>query len=155
MRNIGPLVLSIAGLIGCERLLNLEYGPSSINFIDTDPTLSIGGTIILGRAKDIDGLRINEELEGITAYVVHWGEEVAGPGVEDDTGNGDLGGDCIAFHDNTNLGMVSASVLDEEIVIELPLGTEVPANAVYIVGHAMYDDVHNLPKCIQVPIDNL
>jgi hypothetical protein len=133
-----------------------NYGPAkgSLEFQDLDPSAAIGGTLVMGRALDGNGQRVDEAAAGITAYMVHWGLEVGEPGVADDAGNGDLGGDCKGFRDTTNIGMVPTSDPAPTLRMEIPMGTAVPDAAVYFVGHAIYGPIHNLNKCIQIPIVN-
>ena len=38
--------------------------------------------------------------------------------------------------------------------MEIPQGTQVPNGAVYLVAHTIYGGIHNLAKCIQIPIAN-
>ena len=135
-----------------------NYGPAygSIKFVDTDPSDAIGGTLTMGRAVDGDGNRLDESTEGITTYMVHWGLEVGAPGVEDDKGAGDHGGDCRGFRDTGYVVMKSAADLEDSDTIswEIPQGTTVPEGAVYFVGHTLYDTIHNLGKCTQTLIEN-
>lgn len=125
-----------------------HYGPQtgSIEFVDTDPGPTIGGMIYMKPAAN---------TEGITQYMIHWGLEVMEPGTEDDAGNGDLGGDCRGFRDTGHVVMKMAEDAGDLMKWEIPQGTEVPKDAVYFVGHALYGDIHNLAKCTQTPIDNL
>ncbi len=133
-----------------------NFGPAkgSLQFKDTDPTAAVAGTLIMGRAVDQDGQRINEKEAGLTTYMIHWGLEVGEPGTADDAGNGDLGGDCKGFRDTSNIGMVSASDSAEVLQMEIPAGTVIPPKAKYFVGHSIYGKIHNLKKCIQIPIVN-
>jgi len=133
-----------------------NYGPKkgSITFTDTDPGPTIGGTLTMDAAVDAEGNRIDEAAEGITTYMVHWGLEVGEPGTEDDAGNGDLGGDCMGFRDTGHVVMMAAADAGDTMTWEIPQGTEVPADAVYFVGHTVYDPLHNLNKCTQIPIVN-
>ena len=123
-----------------------NYGPAqgSLQFKDTDPTEAIGGTLIMGRAVNEQGERINEADAGLTTYMVHWGLEVGEPGTDDDAGNGDLGGDCKGFRDTSNIGMVPATDDAEVLRMEIPQGTAVPTKAKYFVGHSIYGKIHNL-----------
>lgn len=126
------------------RVAEPNFGPASIAFVDTDPGPTIGGTVTLGRAPD---------EKGVDMYMVHWGLEVANPGVEDDTGKGDHGGSCKGFRD-TNHVVMAHPTGEAELKMEIPQGTVVPADAVYLVGHTIYGGIHNLAKCVQVPIVN-
>lgn len=143
-----------------------NYGPKygSITFTDVDPGETIGGTITMGRAVNAEGERINEADEGIGMYMIHWGLEVGEPGVDDDKGKGDHGGDCRGFRDTTHIVMEMVSDLgdDDTMSWEIPVGTEIPADAEYFVGHTIYVDspnvyeqIHNLQKCTQIPIVNM
>jgi len=68
--------------------------------------------------------------------------------------NGD--GDCRGFRDTGHVVMMEVDDLDDadEIRWEIPAGTVVPQDAVYFVGHTLYGQIHNLGKCVQVPINN-
>ncbi len=135
-----------------------NYGPEygSIRFIDTDPSKAIGGKLVMRRAVDENGDRIDEKAHGITMYMIHWGLEVGEPGTQDDKGAGDHGGDCRGFRDTGYVVMKAVDDLGDEDEIEwtLPSGTEVPTNAVYFVGHTLYEQIHNLGKCTQTLIEN-
>ena len=135
-----------------------NYGPAygSIKFRDRDPRDTIGGELRMMRAVDAQGNRVDENAEGITAYMVHWGLEVGAPGTADDKGAGDHGGDCRGFRDTGHVVMAMVEDLDDSDVIrwKIPLGTEVPSKAVYFVGHTLYGKIHNLGKCTQTVIDN-
>ena len=136
-----------------------NYGPryGSITFVDTDPGVTIGGTLSMGRAVDADGNRLDEAAEGITRYMIHWGLEVGEPGTADDKGAGDLGGDCRGFRDTGHVVMIETADLGpgDTISWQIPDGTVVPDEAVYFVGHTIYGTIHNLGKCTQTPIVNL
>lgn len=134
-----------------------HYGPErgSITFIDTDPGPTIGGTLTMKPAVDDKGMRLDEANAGITMYMIHWGLEVGNPGVADDTGAGDLGGDCMGFRDTGHVVMAPAGDAGDLMSWEIPQGTEVPEGAVYFVGHTLYGKIHNLGKCTQTPIGNL
>lgn len=136
--------------------LGTHYGPKygSIQFTDTDPGPTIGGTLTMQPAVDENGVRIDEAEEGITMYMVHWGLEVGAPGTEDDKGSGDLGGDCMGFRDTGHVVSMPAADAGDVMTWEIPEGTVVPEGAVYFVGHALYGNIHNLAKCTQTPIDN-
>lgn len=139
---------------------NFGPAPGSMTFHDTDPGQTIGGTLTMARAIDAGGNRVDEIKEGIITYITHWGLEVGEPGTADDEGNGDLGGDCKGFRDTNHITMVAADSLEGSgplIEMEIPQGTLVPANAVYFVGHTVYakGNLHNLNKCIQIPIVNV
>lgn len=135
-----------------------NYGPAygSITFVDTDPRETIGGTLTMGRAVDGDGNLLDEAEEGITTYMVHWGLIVGEPGIEDDKGAGDLGGDCRGFRDTGHVVMKPADEVGDgaTISLEIPTGTVVPDEAVYFVGHTLYGEIHNLGKCTQTAIEN-
>jgi len=133
-----------------------NFGPMTISFEDTDPGDTIGGDIVMHRAVNENGERINELEQGTTTYMVHWGLEVGEPGIEDDAGAGDHGGDCRGFRDTGHVVMMEVDDLDDadEIRWEIPAGTVVPQDAVYFVGHTLYGQIHNLGKCVQVPINN-
>lgn len=130
-----------------------EYG--SIEFVDTDPGVTIGGVLRMKPAVDTDGQRIDETATGITTYMIHWGLEVGAPGVEDDRGAGDLGGDCMGFRDTGHVVMMAAAETGDIMEWNIPKGTAVPEGAVYFVGHTLYGPLHNLAKCTQTPINNL
>lgn len=134
-----------------------HYGPmrGSISFTDTDPGPTIGGTLTMKPAVDESGKRLDEADAGITMYMVHWGLEVGKPGVADDAGAGDLGGDCMGFRDTGHVVMAPAAEAGDMMSWEIPQGTEVPEGAVYFVGHTLYGKIHNLGKCTQTPITNL
>jgi hypothetical protein len=85
---------------------------------------------------------------------VHWGLEVGQPGVADDAGNGDHGGSCKGFRDTNHVAMARPSDQGEVLSLEVPQGTVVPDGAVYLVAHTLYGGIHNLAKCVQVPIVN-
>lgn len=152
---LGLIVLLAAGayaalIIGGPDLIyprvpEPNFGPSSIAFEDTDPGPGIGGTILLGRAKD---------ETGVDMYMTHWGLEVGAPGVVDDAGKGDHGGSCKGFRDTNHVTMAKPSDPGDPIAMTIPQGTVVPPDAVYIVGHTIYAGRHNLAKCVQVPIVN-
>ncbi|MCE9521125.1 MAG: hypothetical protein K8S25_01680 [Alphaproteobacteria bacterium] len=127
------------------RVPGVSYGPSSLAFVDTDPGKTIGGTVTLGRAQD---------ETGVDMYMVHWGLEVGGHGVEDDAGHGDHGGSCKGFRDTNHVVMARPSDAGEMLTMEIPQGTVVPDGAVYLVAHTLYAGRHNLAKCIQIPIVN-
>ncbi len=127
----------------------------SITFVDTDPGPTIGGTLLMKPAVDDSGKRLNEADAGISMYMIHWGLEVGKPGVADDAGAGDLGGDCMGFRDTGHVVMAPADGADEQMSWEIPQGTVVPTDAVYFVGHTLYGKIHNLGKCTQTPINNL
>jgi hypothetical protein len=151
----GVVVVALGGLyaavtIGGPDLLypyvpGKSFGPSSIAFVDTDPGPTIGGTIRLGRAQDETGVEM---------YMVHWGLEVGKPGTADDAGNGDHGGNCKGFRDTNHVAMARPSDKGEILTMEIPKGTKVPDGAVYLVAHTIYGGIHNLAKCIQIPIVN-
>lgn len=136
-----------------------NYGPAygSLTFVDEDPGETIGGTLTMGRAVDADKNRLDEDIEGIDKYMVHWGLEVGMPGTNDDRGAGDLGGDCRGFRDTGHVVMVNTGGLGDSDMMSwnIPMGTEVPDDAVYFVGHTIYGPIHNLEKCTQTPIINL
>lgn len=136
-----------------------NYGPEygSLEFVDTDPGPTIGGTLTLGRAVDENGDGVPEGPEGITMYMVHWGLEVGAPGTADDKGAGDHGGDCRGFRDTGHVVMKRAEGLGtmDSISWEIPHGTAVPDGAVYFVAHTLYGEIHNLGKCTQTPIVNI
>lgn len=134
-----------------------HYGPQkgSITFSDTDPGPTIGGTLSMKPAVDDKGNRLDEAEAGITMYMIHWGLEVGKPGVADDAGAGDLGGDCMGFRDTGHVVMAPAGGAGDTMSWEIPQGTKVPEGAVYFVGHTLYDKIHNLGKCTQIPIINL
>lgn len=134
-----------------------HYGPKrgSINFTDTDPGTTIGGTLTMKPAVDDNGKRLNEAEAGITMYMIHWGLEVGKPGGADDAGAGDLGGDCMGFRDTGHVVMAPAGEAGAMMSWEIPQGTVVPEGAVYFVGHTLYGKIHNLGKCTQTPITNL
>lgn len=155
MRLIG-LVVVAAGIaaaavfIGGPDLIypyvpGQSYGPSSIEFVDTDPGPTIGGMITLGRAQD---------EKGVEMYIVHWGLEVGEPGTQDDAGHGDHGGSCKGFRDTNHVAMAPPSTPGEKIQLEIPKGTKVPDGAKYLVAHTIYGGIHNLAKCVQTPIVN-
>jgi len=127
------------------RVAGVNYGPTSLAFVDTDPGETIGGTITVGRAPD---------ETGIDTYMVHWGLEVGEPGTADDAGNGDHGGDCKGFRDTGHVVMSPVSEGGDPVTMEIPQGTVVPEGAVYFVAHTLYSGRHNLAKCIQIPIVN-
>jgi hypothetical protein len=127
------------------RVPGKSYGPSSLAFIDTDPGKTIGGTITLGRAEDETGVEM---------YMVHWGLEVGKPGTDDDAGHGDHGGSCKGFRDTNHVAMARPSEPGDVLTMEIPQGTVVPEGAVYLVAHTLYGGIHNLAKCIQIPIVN-
>lgn len=127
------------------RVPGKSYGPSSLAFTDTDPGKTIGGTITLGRAEDETGVEM---------YMVHWGLEVGGPGTADDAGHGDHGGSCRGFRDTNHVAMARPSDPGDVLTMEIPQGTVVPDGAVYLVAHTLYGGLHNLAKCIQIPIVN-
>lgn len=135
-----------------------NFGPQygSIEFVDTDPGPTIGGTLTMGRAIGADGARLDETTEGISTYMVHWGLEVGAPGTADDKGAGDHGGDCRGFRDTGHVVMRKTADLGSSDTIswEIPQGTPVPEGAVYFVGHTLYGKIHNLGKCTQTVIDN-
>ncbi len=134
-----------------------HYGPEygSISFTDTDPGPTIGGTLRMKPAVDDYGIRLDEAEAGITMYMIHWGLEVGEPGMQDDKGAGDLGGDCMGFRDTGHVVMMPASEAGDVMEWDIPQGTEVPEGAVYFVGHTLYGEIHNLGKCTQTPIGNL
>ena len=134
-----------------------HYGPErgSIRFVDTDPGPTIGGILTMKPAVDENGKRLNEDDAGITMYMIHWGLEVGKPGVADDAGAGDLGGDCMGFRDTGHVVMAPADETGDMMSWEIPQGTVVPEGAVYFVGHTLYGKIHNLGKCTQTPITNL
>ena len=127
------------------RVPGKSYGPSSLAFTDTDPGKTIGGTITLGRAEDETGVEM---------YMIHWGLEVGGPGTADDAGRGDHGGSCKGFRDTNHVAMARPSDPGDMLIMEIPQGTAVPDDAVYLVAHTLYGGLHNLAKCIQIPIVN-
>jgi hypothetical protein len=127
------------------RVPGKSFGPSSIAFTDTDPGQTIGGTITLGRAQDETGVEM---------YIVHWGLEVGNPGTEDDAGKGDHGGSCKGFRDTNHVAMAPPSTAGETLTLDIPQGTKVPEGAVYLVAHTIYGGIHNLAKCVQIPIVN-
>jgi len=137
--------------------LEPHFGPEkgSITFVDTDPGPTIGGTLTMKPAVDDNGKRLNETDAGISMYMIHWGLEVGKPGVADDAGAGDLGGDCMGFRDTGHVVMAPAGEAGKQMSWEIPQGTEVPDGAVYFVGHTLYGKIHNLGKCTQTPINNL
>ena len=71
IRILGILVVGAAGLAGAvfiggpdlvyPRVPGQSFGPSSIEFTDTDPGPGIGGTILLGRAQDERGVETRAE----------------------------------------------------------------------------------------------
>lgn len=129
------------------RVPGVNYGPSSIAFTDTDPGKTIGGTILLGRAQD---------ETGVDMYMVHWGLEVGKPGQEDDAGQGDHGGLCKGFRDTGHVAMAPVPKEPGTVLsLTIPPGTPVPEGAVYLVGHTIHSGIHNLAKCVQVPIVNV
>jgi len=136
-----------------------HYGPEygSLSFTDTDPGPTIGGILSIRPAVDENGQRLNEAEAGITAYMIHWGLEVGDPGVQDDKGAGDLGGDCMGFRDTGHVVMMPTkdAAGQETLTWKIPQGTTVPDGAVYFVGHTLYGQIHNLGKCTQTPIVNL
>jgi hypothetical protein len=152
---VGLLVLLAAGAYAAlkiggpdliyPRVAEPNFGPSSIAFEDTDPGPTIGGTIILGRAKD---------EKGVDMYMTHWGLEVGAPGVADDAGKGDHGGSCKGFRDTNHVTHANPGGDGDVITMTIPQGTVVPKDAVYLVGHTIYAGRHNLAKCVQVPIVN-
>jgi hypothetical protein len=107
-----------------------SFGPSSIAFEDTDPGKTIGGTI------------------------VQWGLEVGQPGVADDAGHGDHGGSCKGFRDTNHVAMARPGDPGGMLSLAIPQGTVVPEGAVYLVAHTLYGGIHNLAKCVQIPIVN-
>jgi hypothetical protein len=155
IRILGILVVGAAGLAGAvfiggpdlvyPRVPGQSFGPSSIEFTDTDPGPGIGGTILLGRAQD---------ERGVEMYMVHWGLEVGAPGTADDAGKGDHGGSCKGFRDTNHVVMAMPSDPGEKLSLQIPPGTKVPEGAVYLVAHTLYGDLHNLAKCVQTPIVN-
>lgn len=50
--------------------------------------------------------------------------------------------------------MAPPSTPGEKIALEIPQGTKVPDGAVNLVAHTIYGGIHNLAKCIQIPIVN-
>ena len=134
-----------------------NFGPErgSIVFVDTDPGATISGSLTMRPAVDADGKRVDETATGLTMYMIHWGLEVGAPGIEDDAGAGDLGGDCMSFRDTGHVVKLAASDAGDILRWEIPQGTVVPDDAVYFVGHTIYGEIHNLAKCTQTPIHNL
>ncbi len=134
-----------------------NYGPQkgSIRFVDTDPGETIGGTLTMRPAVDEHGKRLDAAKAGITMYMIHWGLEVGAPGIQDDAGAGDLGGDCKGFRDTGHVVMAPAADAGDVLTWEIPKGTAIPKGAVYFVGHTLYGTLHNLNKCTQTPIKNL
>lgn len=134
-----------------------HYGPEkgSIHFSDLDPGPTIGGTLTMKPAVDAHGNRLNEADAGITMYMIHWGLEVGAPGTQDDAGAGDLGGDCMGFRDTGHVVAAPADGAPDVLTWEIPMGTEVPEDAVYFVGHTLHGRLHNLGKCTQTRIHNL
>lgn len=159
---LSGLMLSVPAIAQYASPPEPNYGPASgsMTFKDTDPGETIGGVLAMGRALNSDGTRVDERNEGIKAYITHWGLEVGAPGTGDDKGNGDLGGDCKGFRDTNHITMVPIASLNAStgnlLEMEIPQGTKVPADAVYFVGHTVYADgnIHNLNKCIQIPVVN-
>ena len=159
---ITGLIFGAAALAQYPMPPDPNYGPApgSMSFQDTDPGATIGGTLVMGRAIDAAGSPVDESVEGIATYITHWGLEVGAPGVDDDDGQGDLGGDCKGFRDTNHITMVPAADLggldDTMLEMEIVQGTEIPEGAVYFVGHTVYAEgnLHNLNKCVQIPIDN-
>lgn len=156
MKWLGAIVaLAVAGFVAAvyfggpdliyPRVPEPNFGPSSIAFNDEDPGPGIGGTILLGRAKD---------ETGVDMYMVHWGLEVGKPGVEDDAGHGDHGGSCKGFRDTNHVTMAKPSDPGDPIQMTVPQGTVVPDGAVYLVAHTLYAGRHNLAKCVQTPVVN-
>ena len=151
----GVVVVAVAGLyaavtiggpdLSYPRVPGKSFGPSSIAFVDTDPGPTIGGTISLGRAQDETGVEM---------YMVHWGLEVGDPGTGDDAGKGDHDGSCKGFRDTNHVAMAHPSDKGESLAMEIPQGTKVPDGAVYLVAHTLYGGIHNLAKCVQIPIVN-
>lgn len=147
---VGAVGLTAAVVLGGPDLIyprvpGVSYGPSSIEFTDTDPGQTIGGTILLGRAQD---------EKGVEMYMIHWGLEVGAPGTQDDAGHGDHGGDCKGFRDTNHVAMAMPSEPGEKIALPIPVGTKIPEGAVYLVAHTLYGGLHNLAKCVQTPITN-
>ena len=127
------------------RVAEPNFGPSSLAFTDEDPGPGIGGKLLVGRAQD---------EKGVDMYMVHWGLEVGAPGVADDKGKGDHGGDCKGFRDTGHVAMAMPSLPGDPIEMIVPMGTAVPPDAVYFVAHTIYTGRHNLAKCVQIPIVN-
>ena len=155
VRIVGLLLLLLAAAAAAifiggpdliyPRVAGVNYGPSSIAFVDTDPGPTIGGTIELGRAQDETGVEV---------YMVHWGLEVGAHGTADDAGHGDHGGSCKGFRDTNHVAMAKPSDPGNPLKLEIPQGTKVPEGAIYLVGHTLYGGLHNLAKCVQTPIVN-
>ncbi len=150
LTRLGVLALVIAGALFAAvtiggpdliypRVPGTSYGPSSLEFVDTDPGPTIGGAVIIGRAQD---------EKGVEMYIVHWGLAVEGEG------HGDHGGNCKGFRDTGHVVMAPPSTPGEKITLEIPQGTKVPDNAVNLVAHTIYGGTHNLAKCFQIPIVN-
>lgn len=133
-----------------------SYGPEygSITFVDTDPGPTIGGTLTMKPAVDEAGKRVNEADLGITRYSIQWGLEVGLPGIQDDKGAGDLGGECMSFRNLEHIVTMEAERASDVISWEIPAGTTVPEGAVYFVGRTHYGKIYNLKKCTQIPIVN-
>lgn len=155
MRIFGLLAIGAVGVAAAvvlggpdliyPRVPGVSHGPSSIEFADTDPGQTIGGTILLGRAPDETGVEM---------YMIHWGLDVGAPGTEDDAGKGDHGGSCKGFRDTNHVAMARPTEPGEKIALTIPPGTAVPEGAVYLVAHTLYGGLHNLAKCVQTPIVN-
>lgn len=61
----------------------------------------------------------------------------------------------MGFRDTGHVVMLPASYAGDLLSWEIPQGTEVPNEAIYFVGHTLYEKIHNLEKCTQTPIINL
>lgn len=90
-------VLALLALAGCKAPV---YGPSSLQIFDTDPSESLQGTVIVGRAQD--------ETD-ITEYVLKWG-----------TGN-----ECESSGADIAKQAKGAGILR----FDLPAGTSIPEGA--------------------------
>ena len=134
-----------------------NFGPESgsMRFTDTDPGPTIGGILTMSPAIDQDGNRVDEAGTGITSYTIHWGLDVGAPGLDDDKGRGDHGGDCMMFRDPTPVFKAPPPATADLLSWDIPAGTVIPENAVYFVGQTQYDTIYNLKTCIQIPIENL
>lgn len=120
--KLSVLVLAMA-VTACKAPVN---GPTSVNFDDIDPSVTLGGDVVIGRST-------NET--DITSYRVRWGGA----------------GECVAVSEQ--IAQVTKTGTSSALVYTLPAGTSLPSGADKILVFAKNLFGEN-PNCASVNIVN-
>lgn len=122
MKRQSSLFLIALTLAACKAPVN---NPTSVTFTDSDPSATLGGDVVIGRAVD---------EKDITSYRLRWGSTEA----------------CVAIENE--IAVVNKSAAGD-LIYHMPAGTEMPSAAEHILVFAKNAFGEN-PACASVEIQN-